>query len=173
MYARYLAGLTTVLDSETVYASMKKTLEKMGVVMLPMEEAFQRYPELVKKYFSRIYSPYEHRFAALHYALWIGGVFVYVPPGVRVPYPIEAFFYVGRELEGQFECTLVVADEGAELTFIEGCSAPRVQEVQFPRRHGRDICSSRRLAKLRHGAELEQEHKQAGGSGGKCLHRVA
>ncbi len=130
-YARYLAGLTTVLDSETVYASAKEMLRKLGVIMLPMEEAVRRYPDLVKKYFGRIYGLGEHKFSALHYALWSGGVFVYVPRGVKVPYPVEAFFYVGRELEGQFEHTLVVADEGSEITFIEGCSAPRFKRYSF------------------------------------------
>ncbi len=130
-YAKYLAGLSTVLDSETVYSSMKKVLEKLGVVMIPMEEAVRKYPDLVEKYFSRIYPLMEHKFSALHYALWSGGVFVYVPRNVRVPYPIEAFFYVGTELEGQFEHTLLVADEGAEVTFIEGCSAPRFKRYSF------------------------------------------
>ncbi len=130
-YAKYLAGLSTVLDSETVYSSMKKVLEKLGVIMIPMEEAVKKYPDLVKKYFSRIYPLMEHKFSALHYALWSGGVFVYVPKNVKVPYPIEAFFYVGSELEGQFEHTLIVADEGSELTFIEGCSAPRFKKYSF------------------------------------------
>ncbi len=130
-YARYLAGLTTVLDSETVYSAMKAYLEKLGVIMIPIEESVRKYPDLVKRYFSRIVGFAEHKFAALHYALWSGGVFVYVPKGVKVPYPVEAFFYVGRELEGQFEHSLIVVDEDAELTFIEGCSAPRFKRYSF------------------------------------------
>ncbi|MCD6300704.1 MAG: Fe-S cluster assembly protein SufB, partial [Staphylothermus sp.] len=106
-------------------------LQKLGVIMIPMEEAIRKYPDLVKKYFSKIVSPMEHKFTALHYALWSGGVFVYVPKRVKVPYPVEAFFYVGRELEGQFEHTLLVVDEDAEISFIEGCSAPRFKKYSF------------------------------------------
>ncbi len=130
-YAKYLAGISTVLDSETIYTSYKAILDELGVIMVSMDEAVQKYPDIVKQYFSRIYSPLDHKFAALHYALWSGGVFVYVPKNVRVPYPIEAFFYVGTELEGQFEHTLVITDEGSELTFIEGCSAPRFKKYSF------------------------------------------
>ncbi|ADI31823.1 Fe-S cluster assembly protein SufB [Staphylothermus hellenicus] len=130
-YAKYLAGLTTVLDSETAYSAMKDYLKKIGVIMIPMEQAIRKYPDLVKKYFGKIVGPIEHKFAALHYALWSGGVFVYVPKNVKVPYPVEAFFFVGKELEGQFEHSLIVADEGSELTFIEGCSAPRFKKFSF------------------------------------------
>ncbi|MCY0868373.1 MAG: Fe-S cluster assembly protein SufB [Desulfurococcus sp.] len=130
-YVKYLAGLTTVLDSETVYAVMKDLLKQLGVIMVPMEEAVEKYPSLVKEYFGRVFPYTDHKFAALHYALWSGGVFVYVPRGVRVPYPVEAFFFIGSELEGQFEHTIVVAEEGGEITFIEGCSAPRLKKYSF------------------------------------------
>jgi Fe-S cluster assembly protein SufB len=129
--ARFLSGLTAVLDSETVYSRMKEYLEKLGVILLPMEEAVQRYPDLVREHFSRVFPPSDHKFAALHTALWSGGAFVYVPKGVRVPQPIEAYFIIGGSLEGQFEHTLIVADEGSELTFIEGCSAPMLKNYSF------------------------------------------
>lgn len=130
-YAKYLAGLTAILDSETIYSAMKEYLGKIGVVMIPMEEAVRKYPDIIRKYFGKIVSPAEHKFSALHYALWSGGVFVYVPKNVKVPYPVEAFFFMGRELEGQFEHTVIVVDENAELTFIEGCSAPRFKKFSF------------------------------------------
>ncbi len=130
-YAKYLAGIATTLDSETIYSSTKDFLKKLGVIMVPMEEAIKKYPDLVKKYFGKVFPYSDHKFAALHYALWSGGVFVYVPPGVRVLYPIEAFFLVGDALEGQFEHTLIVVDEGAEITFIEGCSAPKLKNYSF------------------------------------------
>lgn len=130
-YKKYLAGLTFVFDSETVYKSMKEFLEHQGVLMIPMEEAVQKYPDLVKKYFGRVFPPGDHKFAALHHALWSGGVLVYVPPGVKIPLPVEAFFFIGSELEGQFEHTIVAVDEGAELVFIEGCSAPRFKRYSF------------------------------------------
>ena len=129
--ARFLAGLTLTLDSEAIMSRVKQWLRRLGVVFLPMEEALRRYPDLVQRYFSRIFPPGDHKFAALHYALWSGGAFVYVPPGVRVPQPVEAFFVIGRELEGQFEHTIVVAGEGSSIHFIEGCSAPIFKRYSF------------------------------------------
>lgn len=130
-YAKYLAGLTSVLDSESVFIGVKDYLRKLGVVMIPMEEAVVKYPDLVREYFSRVFPYTDHKFAALHYALWSGGVFVYVPRNVKVAYPVEAFFFVGREMEGQFEHSLIVADENSEIVFIEGCSAPRLRRESF------------------------------------------
>ena len=130
-YAKYLAGLTTVLDSESVYTTMKDLLKDLGVIMVSMEEAVQKYPDIVKQYFGRVFPYTDHKFAALHHALWSGGVFVYVPRNVRIPYPVEAFFFIGSELEGQFEHTIVVTDENSEITFIEGCSAPRLKTFSF------------------------------------------
>lgn len=129
--SRFLAGLTAVFDGENVYSRMKDYLSRMGVILLPMEEAVQKYPDLVKEHFSRVFPPSDHKFAALHTALWSGGAFVYVPKGVKVTQPIEAYFIIGGSLEGQFEHTLIVADEGSELSFIEGCSAPMLKKYSF------------------------------------------
>ncbi|MCE4611900.1 MAG: Fe-S cluster assembly protein SufB [Desulfurococcales archaeon] len=129
--ARFLAGLVGVFDSETVYARIKKYLEEKGVIVLPMEEAVQKYPDLVKRYFMRIFPPSDHKFAALHGALWSGGTFIYVPPGVKIREPIESFFLIGRSGEGQFEHSLIIADEGAYVEWIEGCSAPRLSRFSF------------------------------------------
>lgn len=128
---KLLAGLTTIFDSETVYAKVKKHLEEKKVVVLPLEEAVKRYPDLVKEYFLRIFPYSEHKFSALHGALWSGGVFIYVPPGVKIREPVESFFLIGRSAEGQFEHSLIVAGEGAEITWIEGCSAPRLSRYSF------------------------------------------
>ncbi len=129
--ARFLAGLVGVFDSETVYARIKKYLEEKGVIVLPMEEAVQKYPDLVKQYFMRVFPPSDHKFAALHGALWSGGTFIYVPPGVKIREPIESFFLIGRSGEGQFEHSLIVAGEGAYVEWIEGCSAPRLSRFSF------------------------------------------
>ena len=129
--AKFLSGFTAVYDSEAVLARTKEELRRKGVVLLPMEEAVRRYPDLVKKYFSRVFPYADHKFAALHYALWSGGAFLYVPPGVRIVQPIEAFFFIGSELEGQFEHTLVVTGEGASVDFIEGCAAPVMRKYSF------------------------------------------
>lgn len=128
---KFLSGLTAVLDSESVYSQLKEEFEKMGIIMLPMEEAVRKYPDLVKKYFGKVFPAGEHKFSALHHALWSGGAFVYIPKGVKVPFPIEAFFVIGSALEGQFEHTLLVADEGSYVHFIEGCSAPMYKGFSF------------------------------------------
>ena len=129
--ARFLAGLVGVFDSETVYARIKKYLEEKGVIVLPIEEAVQKYPDLVKRYFMRVFPPSDHKFAALHGALWSGGTFIYVPKGVKIREPIESFFLIGRSGEGQFEHSLIIADEGAYVEWIEGCSAPRLSRFSF------------------------------------------
>ncbi len=131
MEARFLSGLSAQFESEVVYARLKERLAERGVVMMPMDEAVKRYPDLVKRYFMRVFPPSDHKFAALHAALWSGGVFVYVPPGVRVEEPIEAFFLIGSELLAQFEHTLVVADKGSYIHFIEGCAAPMYRRYSF------------------------------------------
>ncbi|BAA80704.1 FeS assembly protein SufB [Aeropyrum pernix K1] len=129
--ARFLSGLSAVFDSETVYARVKKYLEEKGVIVMPIEEAVQKYPDLVKRYFMRVFPPSDHKFAALHGALWSGGTFIYVPRGVKIREPIESFFLIGKSGEGQFEHSLIVADEGAYVEWIEGCSAPRLTKFSF------------------------------------------
>ncbi|MFN4046697.1 MAG: Fe-S cluster assembly protein SufB, partial [Acidilobaceae archaeon] len=92
---KLLAGLTSVFDSETIYAKVKKHLEEKGVIVMPIEEAVHKYPDFIKEYFLKVFPYTEHKFAALHGALWSGGVFVYVPKGVRIREPIESFFIIG------------------------------------------------------------------------------
>lgn len=128
---KFLSGLTAVFDSESVYSNLKREFEEKGIIMLPMEEAVRKYPDLVKKYFGKIFPAGEHKFSALHHALWSGGVFVYVPKNVKITFPIEAFFVIGSAMEGQFEHTLLVADENSYIHFIEGCSAPMYKGFSF------------------------------------------
>ncbi len=128
---KYLAGLSATMDSSTVYASISEKLQSLGVILEPMNDAVYNHEALVRRYFSRIFPAAEHRYAALHYALWSGGVFLYVPPGVRVDMPVEAFFYISTALEGQFEHTLIVAERGSSLHFIEECAAPLFREFTF------------------------------------------
>jgi len=129
--AKILAGLATQYESEIVYSMIKQTLAKKGVILEDMDTAIKKYPDLVKKYLFKVYPFTEHKFAALHAALWSGGVFVYVPPGVRVTAPIEAFFLIGTSYEAQFEHTLIVADKGSYLEFLEGCAAPVYSGFSF------------------------------------------
>lgn len=121
---KILAGVEAQLDSEVVYSHVRKMLERLGIVFTDMDTAVKKYPEIVKKHFMKLVPPADHKFAALHGALWSGGTFLYVPKGVKVPMPLQSFFMVNLPSMGQFEHTVIILDEGAEATYIEGCSAP-------------------------------------------------
>ncbi|MEK7643826.1 MAG: Fe-S cluster assembly protein SufB [Patescibacteria group bacterium] len=122
----YLAGAGAQYDSEVVYHNIQDNLKKQGVIFENMDTAVREHPELVKKYFMTECIPiYDHKFIMLHAAVWSGGTFIYVPKGVRVDLPLQAYFRMNAKSSGQFEHTLIIADEGADLQYIEGCSAPR------------------------------------------------
>ena len=120
-----LAGVGAQYDSEVVYHSLKAGLEKQGVVYLDIETAVHKYETIVKKHFMQLIKPNDHKFAALHGAVWSGGSFVYVPKGVKVELPLQSYFRLNAQQSGQFEHTLIIVEEGAYLHFIEGCSAPK------------------------------------------------
>jgi len=126
-----LAGVGAQYDSEVVYQNIKKNLEELGIIFLDMETAVKKYPEYVEKYFMKAVTPSDHKYAALHGAVWSGGSFVYVPKNVAVPLPLQAYFRMNMASSGQFEHTLIIADEGSNLQFIEGCSAPRFNELNL------------------------------------------
>lgn len=119
-----LAGVKGQYDSEVVYGSLKRMLTRKGVLFLSMDEALKLYPEIVKKYFGTIVPAGDNKLAALNTAVWSGGSFVYVPAGVNVGLPLQAYFRINSKNAGQFERTLIVAEEGASVHYIEGCSAP-------------------------------------------------
>jgi len=122
----YLGGVGAQYDSGVVYHHLQKTLKDKGVIFENMDAALQKYPQLVKKYFMTDCVPIgDHKFSALHAACWSGGTFIYVPKGVSVTLPLQAYFRMNRYQSAQFEHTLIIADEGSEVTYIEGCSAPR------------------------------------------------
>ena len=124
-----LAGAGTQYESDVVYHNLKKEWEDKGVIFLDMDEALQKHPELVKKYFmTTCISPALHKFAALHGAVWSGGTFIYVPKNVKVELPLQAYFRMNAKKAGQFEHTLIIVDENAEVSYIEGCSAPQYIE---------------------------------------------
>lgn len=120
-----LAGVGAQYDSEVVYHSIKEDLVKQGVIYTDMETAVRDHEDLVKEYFMKCVSPSDHKFVALHGAVWSGGSFVYVPKGVNVDIPLQSYFRLNSPGAGQFEHTLIIVDEGAKLHFIEGCSAPK------------------------------------------------
>ncbi|RKX24374.1 MAG: Fe-S cluster assembly protein SufB, partial [Candidatus Zixiibacteriota bacterium] len=120
---KWLAGVEMQVDSEKMYSSLKKHWEKLGVVFLSMDEGLKQYPEIVREYFGSIIPVGSNKLSALNVAVWSGGSFVYVPKGVEVKLPLQAYFYMETERMGQFERTLIVVEEGAQVHYIEGCSA--------------------------------------------------
>ncbi|MCX8197490.1 MAG: Fe-S cluster assembly protein SufB [Candidatus Micrarchaeota archaeon] len=122
---KFLAGVSAQYDSEVLYKKLKKELDSLGVIFMDMDSAVQEYPEIVKKYFmTKCVPPSDNKFAALHGAFWSGGSFVYVPAGVSVPQPLQIYFMMNYPGFGQFEHTLIIAEEGSQVQYIEGCSAP-------------------------------------------------
>ena len=121
-----LAGVGAQYDSELVYHNVRSEVAAQGVVYTDMESALKgEYADMVRKHFMKLVTPRDHKFAALHGAVWSGGSFVYVPPGVSVTIPLQSYFRLNAPGAGQFEHTLIIVDEGAYLHFIEGCSAPK------------------------------------------------
>ncbi|MFA6391554.1 MAG: Fe-S cluster assembly protein SufB [Patescibacteria group bacterium] len=120
----FLAGVGAQYDSEVVYHSLQKELSKQGIIFVSMDHALRDYPELVKKYFGTIIPVNDNKFAALNTATWSGGSFIYVPKGVKVKLPLQAYFRINAANMGQFERTLIIADEGSYVHYVEGCTAP-------------------------------------------------
>ncbi len=122
---KFLSGVSAQYESEVVYHSVVEELDRDGVIFCDMDTAVKKYPELVKKYLATIIPVADNKFAALNSAVWSGGSFVYVPKGVTVAMPLQAYFRINAENMGQFERTLIIADEGAKVHYIEGCTAPK------------------------------------------------
>jgi Fe-S cluster assembly protein SufB len=120
----YLGGVSTQYESEVVYHKTKEELERRGILFMDMDSAVRDHPDIVKQYFGTIIPPADNKFSALNSAVWSGGSFIYVPPGVEVEIPLQAYFRINQENMGQFERTLIVVDEGSYVHYVEGCSAP-------------------------------------------------
>ena len=121
---KYLAGVKAQYESEVVYGSLQEGLAKQGVLFTDTDTALREHPDLLREYFSTIIPPTDNKFAALNSAVWSGGSFVYVPPGVKVEFPLQAYFRINAAQMGQFERTLIIVDEGAQVHYVEGCTAP-------------------------------------------------
>ena len=121
---KFLAGVGAQYDSEVVYHNFNQKLADKGVIFLDMDGGLREHPEIVKKYFASIIPINDNKFAALNTAVWSGGSFIYVPKGVKVEMPLQAYFRINAERMGQFERTIIIADEGADVHYIEGCTAP-------------------------------------------------
>ncbi|NCN45372.1 MAG: Fe-S cluster assembly protein SufB [Candidatus Pacebacteria bacterium CG10_big_fil_rev_8_21_14_0_10_36_11] len=127
----YLAGVKAQYDSEVVYGSLKKTWEKDGVIFLSMDEGLANYPDLIKEYFGKVIASGDNKYSALNTAVWSGGSFVYIPPGVHVKMPLQTYFRINSEAFGQFERTLIIVDEGASVHYVEGCTAPQFSSTSL------------------------------------------
>jgi Fe-S cluster assembly protein SufB len=121
---KFLAGVSAQYESEVVYHSIREDLEKLGVLFCDCDTGLRDHPEIFRKYFGTVIPPNDNKFAALNSAVWSGGSFVYVPKGVRVEIPLQAYFRINTESMGQFERTLIIAEEGSFVHYIEGCTAP-------------------------------------------------
>ena len=121
---KFLSGAGGQYDSEVVYHDMKKELTEQGVIFSDPETAFKEHPDIFKEYFGTVIPSLDNKFSALNSAVWSGGSFIYVPPGVKIDYPLQAYFRINSESMGQFERTLIIADEGSQIHYVEGCTAP-------------------------------------------------
>src|SRR3954468_458547 len=121
---KFLSGVGAQYESEVVYHQVRKDLEEQGVVFMDMDSGLREHEDLVREYWATVIPPNDNKLAALNSAVWSGGSFVYVPPGVSVEMPLQAYFRINTENMGQFERTLIIAEEGSDVHYIEGCTAP-------------------------------------------------
>jgi Fe-S cluster assembly protein SufB len=124
---KFLAGVEAQFDSEAAYSNMKEGLEKEGVIFVGPTEGLRDHPEIFKKWFGKVIPTSDNKFSALNSAVFSGGSFIYIPPGVKLKQPLQAYFRINAENFGQFERTLIIADEGSEVTYMEGCTAPKFE----------------------------------------------
>ena len=121
---KYLAGVKAQFESEVIYGSLKEDLANQGVIFTDTDTAVREHPELLREYFGKIIPSGDNKFSALNSAVWSGGSFIYVPKGVKIDFPLQAYFRINEENMGQFERTLIIVDEGAQVHYVEGCTAP-------------------------------------------------
>ena len=121
---KFLAGVGAQYESEVVYHSLREDLQKKGVIFVDTDTALREYPDLVRQYFGTVIPTHDNKFAALNTAVWSGGSFVYIPAGVKVDIPLQAYFRINAQNMGQFERTLIIVEEGAQVHYVEGCTAP-------------------------------------------------
>ncbi|MEM7602050.1 MAG: Fe-S cluster assembly protein SufB [Verrucomicrobiota bacterium] len=124
---KFLAGVEAQFDSEAAYSNIKEEFDKQGVIFMNSSEGLRKHPEIFKKWFGKVIPTGDNKFSALNSAVFSGGSFIYVPPGVKVKHPLQAYFRINAEQFGQFERTLIIVDEGAEVMYMEGCTAPKFE----------------------------------------------
>ena len=146
---KFLAGVGAQYESEVVYHKLQADLEAKGVLFLDMDSGLREHEELVRQYFGTIIPQNDNKFAALNSAVWSGGSFIYVPPGVKIDMPLQAYFRINAENMGQFERTLIIVDEGAYVHYVEGCTAPIYSPTRSTRRSSRSSSSRAAAAATR------------------------
>ncbi len=144
---KFLAGLGAQYESEMVYHSIQEHLEKQGVIFVSIEDGLKKYPDMFREYFGTVIPIEDNKFAALNSAVWSGGSFVYVPKGVKVDLPLQAYFRLNTANVGQFERTMIIVDEGASVHYVEGCTAPQYTTELIPLRCDRDHRQERRASR--------------------------
>jgi len=160
--ARLVAGVAAQYESEVVYHQIREDLEAQGVLFLDTDTALKEHPEFFEEYFGTVIPSGDNKFAALNTAVWSGGSFVYVPPGVHVEIPLQAYFRINTENMGQFERTLIIADEGSYVHYIEGCTAPIYSSDLSALRGGGNHRQEERARPLHHHPELVDQRLQPG-----------
>ncbi len=149
-------------ESEVVYHKIKKELDDLGVLFTDMDTALREYPDLVREHFGTVIPPNDNKFAALNTAVWSGGSFIYVPPGVQVDIPLQAYFRINAENMGQFERTLIIADEGSYVHYVEGLLGPDLHQRLAALGRGRDQGHEGRAGALHDDPELVDQRVQPG-----------
>ena len=147
-------AVDAVFDSVSVVTTFKEELSKVGVIFCPISEALQNHPELVKKYLGSVVPPTDNFYATLNAAVFSEGSFVYIPEGVRCPMELSTYFRINAAKSGQFERTLIIAEKGSYVSYLEGCTAPQRDENQLARRRGRTGGDGRRRDQIFDRAEL-------------------
>ena len=166
---KFLAGVGAQYESEVIYHSLREDLEKLGVIFLDMDSGVREHPELVKKYFGTIIPYNDNKFAALNSAVWSGGSFIYVPPGVKIEVPLQAYFRINAENMGQFERTLIIVDKDAYVHYVEGLHGADLHDEQPALGGGRDHRARRRPLPLHDDPELVEERLQPRHQAGRRL----
>ena len=166
---KFLAGVKAQYESEVVYGSLREDLGKKGVIFTDTDTAVREHPDLVREYFGTIIPPTDNKFAALNSAVWSGGSFIYVPKGVKIDFPLQAYFRINAENMGQFERTLIIVDEGAAGPLRRRLHGPDVHDREPALGRGRDHRQEARPLPLHDDPELGQQHLQPGDQAGRGL----
>ncbi len=168
---QYLAGVKAQFESEVVYGSLKEDLAKQGVIFTDTDTAVREHPDLLREYFGTIIPPTDNKFAALNSAVWSGGSFIYVPKGVKIDFPLQAYFRINAENMGQFERTLILVDEGASVHYVEGLYRSDVYLRVAPLGGRRSRMQKGESLPLHDDPELGQQHLQLGHQTSRRLRR--